>query len=76
VLPKVNCDDDKNMKNKPVKSQDECCSFCMETKGCTAWTWNADKKLDPAQNCYLKTDCKSQKAKDGVISGKINGVVV
>merc|ERR1711924_503377 len=72
VLVDTNCDDGKNLgAPKPMKTQDGCCSYCKETKGCTAWTWNKDKSIDADQTCYLKTDCDQHAAKKGVVSGKM-----
>jgi len=71
VMVDVNCDDAKNIGNKPMKTQEDCCKYCKATSGCTAWTWNQDKKMDPLQGCYLHADCKSQTKKGGVVSGKM-----
>jgi len=71
IMADVNCDDEENMLNVANKTQDECCAWCKSTRGCKAWTWTQDKKLDPLQRCFLKRDCKTQTPKNGVISGKM-----
>jgi len=76
IMVGVNCDDQQNLEHKPTKTRDDCCNYCKSTHNCVAWTWNQDKKMDPDQNCYLKTDCKSQTKKAGVISGKMKPRVV
>lgn len=69
IMADVNCDDEENMLNATFKTQDECCNWCKETRGCKAWTWNQDKKLDPDQRCFLKRSCTKQTPKVGAVSG-------
>jgi hypothetical protein len=71
VMVGVNCNDGQDIAHAPMKTQEECCEFCKTTTGCGSWTWNQDKKMDPDQNCYLQSDCKSKTKKAGVISGKL-----
>jgi hypothetical protein len=70
-MDETDCDEGKDLINKPTKSLDECCNWCNEITLCRAFTWVKDAAIDPNHGCYLKTDCGLQtKQKKGVISGK------
>jgi len=57
----VDCDTDKDISSRPVKSRDECCDLCAKTKECMAWTWNENVAADPYQLCFVKKACKDTK---------------
>ena len=55
-------DDIKNKKG--IKSQDDCAKFCVETKGCLFWTYQAKTK-----GCWVKTANSKKIEMAGVVSG-------
>ena len=65
----LNCEGTNLLKENPVvDSAAACCALCIQTKNCTAWTWNGPHPDNG--RCYPKLDCKSPKP-DGhfIVSG-------
>merc|ERR1712070_494759 len=61
-----------DIKDKPMDNADDCCQWCSETPGCTAFTQNmVDGHGSP--HCYLKESCDVQNWNGHATSG--SGVV-
>jgi len=59
-----------DISNKPVRSKEECCSFCSSLNGCGAWTYAAGV-------CYAKRAAGStRKAAAGLWSGTVRSRAV
>lgn len=53
-------------KSTHTASASECCAFCKDVQGCTAWT------LSKSGECMAKKRCQQSVAKKGATSGFIN----
>jgi len=61
-----------DLTHKSAQTPEECCTICMSTSGCTAFSHKGHDQWNPPM-CYLKTACPYKQPSDVIITAGVLG---